>query len=71
MKMVPPYTEFKELWEKAMDWWDEHGKTRERIAELIDRMGLVAFLKAIDVEPVPQMVYRPRSNPYIFFDQPE
>jgi len=69
MKMEPPYTEFKELWEKAMDWWDENGRTRERIAELIDRLGMRIFLRAIDVEPVPQMVYRPRSNPYVFFDK--
>ncbi len=71
MKIEPPYTEFKELWEKAMDWWDENGKTRERIAELIDRVGMRTFLKAIDVEPVAQMVYRPRSNPYVFFDKTE
>jgi sulfite reductase alpha subunit len=69
MKMEPPYTEFKELWEKAMDWWDENGRTRERIAELIDRLGMRIFLRAIDVEPVPQMVYQPRANPYVFFDK--
>jgi sulfite reductase alpha subunit len=69
MKMESPYTEFKELWLKAMDWWDENGRTRERISELIDRVGMRMFLRAIDVEPVPQMVYRPRANPYVFFDK--
>ncbi|UCG84160.1 MAG: sulfite reductase, dissimilatory-type subunit alpha, partial [Dehalococcoidia bacterium] len=68
MKMEPPYTEFKELWEKAMDWWDENGQTRERIAELIDRLGMRVFLKAVDIEPTPQMVYTPRANPYFFWD---
>ena len=68
MKMESPYTEFKELWEKAIDWWDENGNTRERIAELIDRVGMRVFLKAMDIEPIPQMVMTPRSNPYYFWD---
>ena len=67
MKMESPYTEFKEYWEKAMDWWDENGKVRERISELIDRVGLDTFLKHMDIEPVPQMVKTPRANPYIFW----
>jgi len=68
MKFEPPYSEFKELWEKAVDWWDENGNTRERIAELIDRVGMREFLKAMDLEPLPQMVTTPRSNPYYFWD---
>jgi len=67
MKMKSPYTEFKELWEKAMDWWDENGNARERLSELIDRVGWETFLNAIEVEAVPQMVYTPRTNPYIFW----
>ncbi|MFC2046771.1 dissimilatory-type sulfite reductase subunit alpha [Chloroflexota bacterium] len=67
MKMEPPYTEFKELWEKIVDWWDENGRIRERLSELIDRVGMGEFIKAIDVEPTPQMVKVPRANPYIFW----
>jgi sulfite reductase alpha subunit len=67
MKMESPYTEFKELWEKAMDWWDENGQTRERLSELIDRVGMEEFLKAVEIEPCAQMVYTPRTNPYIFW----
>ena len=67
MKMESPYTEFKDYWEKAMDWWDENGKVRERISELIDRVGLDTFLKHMEIEPVPQMVKTPRANPYIFW----
>ncbi len=67
MKMEPPYTEFKELWEKIVDWWDENGRTRERLAELIDRLSMSEFLRAIDVKPVPQMVKVPRANPYVFW----
>ena len=67
MKMEPPYTEFKELAGKIWDWWDENGKSRERIGELIERMGMARFVKDIGLKPIPQMVSRPRSNPYIFW----
>lgn len=67
MKMEPPYTEFKKLWEKIVDWWDENGRTRERLSELIDRVGMSEFLKAMDIEPVPQMIKVPRANPYVFW----
>ncbi len=71
MKLEPPYTEFKELLEKIWDWWDENGKMRERLGELINRLGMRNFLKAIDLEPLPQMIKVPRANPYYFWDQEE
>ena len=67
IKLEPPYTEIKDLLLKIWDWWDEHGRTRERVAELIQRLGLRTFLRAVGIKPVPQMVYQPRSNPYVFF----
>ncbi|MCL0091626.1 hypothetical protein M1N57_02005, partial [Dehalococcoidales bacterium] len=68
MKMEPPYTELKELLEKIWEWWDENARVRERLAELIERLGLRTFLRAMGLKPTPQMVYEPRSNPYVFFD---
>ncbi|MFA5079216.1 MAG: dissimilatory-type sulfite reductase subunit alpha [Dehalococcoidia bacterium] len=68
IKMEPPYDEIKDLLRKIWEWWDENGRTRERVAELIERMGLKTFLRAVGLKPLPQMVYRPRSNPYVFFD---
>jgi len=70
MKIEPPYTEVKELLEKIWEWWDENGKMRERVGELIYRKGMGEFLRAVGLPPVPQMVYQPRANPYIFW-QPE
>src|SRR5512143_2772129 len=35
MKLEPPYDELKDLITRIMDWWDENGKMRERIGELI------------------------------------
>jgi dissimilatory sulfite reductase alpha subunit len=67
MKVEPPYTEVKELLRKIWDWWDENGRPRERVGELIEKAGLKTFLKAVGLKPVPQMINRPRSNPYVFF----
>lgn len=61
------YENFKEFVEGVWDWWDEHAKTRERLGELIYRIGMNSMLKAIDMKPVPQMVAHPRENPYIYW----
>ena len=66
MKMEPPYTELKELIEKIWDWWDESARTRERIGELIERLGFESFLKAVGLPPIPEMVLEPRANAFIF-----
>jgi sulfite reductase alpha subunit len=69
IKIEPPYDEIKELTEKIWDFWGEHGKNRERVGELIQRIGLGNFLEAIELEPVPEMIAHPRENPYIFFEE--
>ena len=71
MKMESPYTEFKDFVQRAWEWWDENGKMRERLGELINRLGMRAFLKAMDLPPVPQMIRIPRANPYYFWDPEE
>jgi sulfite reductase alpha subunit len=67
MKFESPYQEFKDLAEKLWDWWDENGKMRERLGELIERMGMRRFLEAMGFPAVPQMVKTPRYNPYVFY----
>jgi sulfite reductase alpha subunit len=67
IKIEPPYTEIKDLIRKIWDWWDENGRTRERVGELIERLGMRNFIKAIGVKPTPQMIKAPRTNPYVFF----
>jgi sulfite reductase alpha subunit len=61
----------KELLKRIWEFWDEYGKNRERIGELIQRVGLASFLDAIGLEPAPEMVMAPRDNPYIFFQKDE
>jgi sulfite reductase alpha subunit len=69
--MEAPYDEFKEFVEKMWEWWDENGKNRERIGETIQRLGLAAFLAAVEVKPDPRHVKEPRSNPYVFYKAEE
>lgn len=69
IKLDAPYEELIEFMEKCWDFWNEHGKNRERIGELIQRVGLGTFLEEIEVEPIPQMVTEPRANPYVFYDE--
>jgi sulfite reductase alpha subunit len=59
----------RELLSRIWEFWDEYGKNRERIGELIQRVGMAAFLDGIGVEPRPEMVAFPRDNPFVFFQK--
>jgi sulfite reductase alpha subunit len=69
MEMEPPYDNLKELAERIIEWWAENGKNRERVGELILRLGMRAFLEAVGLPPVPQTVRVPRANPFFFWKQ--
>ena len=69
LEMKPPYEDLKELAEAIWEFWSEHGKNRERVGEFIQRVGLGTFLDEIGLDPVPEMIAHPRSNPYIFFEE--
>ena len=69
MKLEPPYEELKDLIERIWDFWGENGKNRERVGELMQRVGLGNFLEEIEVDPVPEMVAHPRENPYVFYEE--
>jgi sulfite reductase alpha subunit len=57
--------------ENVWDWWMEVGKNRERVGETMQRVGLPTFIKVMGLEPIPQMVKEPRSNPYVFWSDEE
>jgi dissimilatory sulfite reductase alpha subunit len=61
----------KELFTRIWEFWDEYGRSRERVGELIQRVGMSAFLEGIGLDPVPEMVSAPRDNPYIYFQNVE
>lgn len=71
IKLEPPFDELKDLIRRIWEWWDENGKMRERLGELINRMGMRAFLKAMDLPASPAMIRAPRANPYYFWDPEE
>jgi len=65
------YEELIEFIEKVWDWWMEVGKNRERVGETMQRIGLPTFIKVMEVDPIPQMIKEPRSNPYVFWAEEE
>jgi len=71
-KPEPPYDDIKEFIYKIWDYWMEVGKNRERVGELIQRIGLNRFLTdVVGIKPIPQHVRIPRDNPYIFWKEEE
>jgi sulfite reductase alpha subunit len=66
-----PFDSQKKIARKVQDWWMEEGKNRERLGELIQRMGLKTFIEVLGVPAMPQMIKEPRSNPYVFFKESE
>ena len=65
------YEDLVNFIESLWDWWMEQGKNRERIGESIQRVGLPTFLKVMNIEPLPQHIREPRSNPYVFWESEE
>jgi len=65
------YENLIDVIEQVWDWWMEVGKNRERVGETMQRIGLPTFLSVMEVEPMPQHVKEPRSNPYVFWKEEE
>ena len=65
------FEELIEFIENIWDWWMEIGKNRERVGESIQRVGLPTFIKVMGLEPIPQMISKPRENPYVFWAEEE
>jgi sulfite reductase alpha subunit len=65
------FQEAVDVIEAVWDWWMEVGKNRERVGETMQRVGLPTFLSVMNIEPLPQHVREPRSNPYVFWKDEE
>ncbi len=57
-----------ELAQNIIDFFAENALEHERTGEMIERIGLVNFLEALDLEVDPNMVSCPRTNPYVRMD---
>jgi dissimilatory sulfite reductase alpha subunit len=67
MPMESPFDEFTELVGNIHEWWSENGKNRERVGELMLRLGMRNFFQGVGLEPPPQTVRTPRANPFFFW----
>ena len=47
MPMEAPYDEFTELIGNIHEWWSENGKNRERVGELMLRLGMRNFFQGV------------------------
>jgi sulfite reductase alpha subunit len=65
------FEELIEFIEGVWDWWMEVGKNRERVGETMQRVGLPTFLQVMGIDPIPQHIKEPRSNPYVFWKEEE
>jgi len=71
-KEDPPYDNLKEFIYKIWEFWMEQGKNRERVGELIQRIGLNRFITdVLGMKAIPQHIKVPRDNPYIFWKEEE
>jgi len=51
-----------------VEFFADNALEHERVGETIDRIGLPAFLEAMEIEPDPNMVNHPRTSCYVRTD---
>ncbi len=71
IRLEPPYDNLKEIIDNVWMFWMEEGKNRERLGELMQRVGINRFVEIVKLKHVPQMIREPRSNPYVFWKEEE
>jgi len=57
-----------ELGHEIIDFFADNALEHERTGEMIERIGIVNFLEGVGLEVDPNMVERPRMNPYVKID---
>jgi sulfite reductase alpha subunit len=57
-----------ELGQKIIDFFAENALEHERTGEMIERIGIVNFLEALEIPIDSNMVAAPRTNPYVRTD---
>ncbi len=62
------YEQMVELAQKIIDFFAENALEHERTGEMIERIGLVNFLEAMELDVDANMVSTPRMNPYVRTD---
>ena len=62
------YEWLEELATEILDFFAENALEHERTGEMIERIGLTNFLEGVGLEIDPNMISRPRMNPYFRSD---
>ncbi len=62
------YQKLVDLGRRLIDFFSENALEHERLGECMDRIGLPAFLEALDIPPDPNMVNHPRTSSYVRTD---
>ena len=62
------YEKLKAFARQVIDFFAENALEHERVGETLDRIGLPAFLEALNIEPDPNMVRHPRTSSYVRTD---
>ncbi|MGD0184878.1 MAG: dissimilatory-type sulfite reductase subunit alpha [Roseiarcus sp.] len=62
------YQKLVDLGRRLIDFFAENALEHERLGECMDRIGLPAFLEALDIPPDPNMVNHPRTSSYVRTD---
>ncbi|WIM06524.1 MAG: dissimilatory-type sulfite reductase subunit alpha [Candidatus Nitricoxidivorans perseverans] len=64
LKTDEDWENYLDLGQRVIDFFAENALEHERTGEMIERIGLANFLEGIEVEIDPNMINRPRMNPY-------
>jgi len=62
------YEKLTEFAGEVMEFFTDNALEHERIGETIDRIGLPAFLEAMNIDADPNMVNHPRTSSYVRTD---
>ena len=62
------FEKLTEFGEQVVEFFADNALEHERIGETIDRIGLPAFLDALDIDVDPNMVNHPRTSSYVRTD---
>lgn len=62
------FEELEDFAERVVEFFADNALEHERVGETIDRIGLPAFLEALEIDPDPNMVNHPRTSCYVRTD---
>ncbi len=72
VKVTPPdYKELVEAYNRILQVYDDNGRKKERIGDMIQRLGFDRFLELCGVQPMPMHFSSPRRNTFYHWSEEE